>query len=73
MAARLELIVLYNGNARLVAHECIIDLRPLKDSAGVSVEDIAKRLMAFGFHAPIMSWPVAGILMIEPTESRIES
>ena len=71
MAARLEphFPVLYKGNARLVAHECIIDLRPLKDSAGVSVEDIAKRLMDFGFHAPIMSWPVAGILMIEPTES----
>ena len=71
MAARLEphFPVLYKGNARLVAHECIIDLRPLKDSAVVSVEDIAKRLMDFGFHAPIMSCPVAGILMIEPTES----
>ena len=71
MAARLEphFPVLYKGNAGLVAHECIIDVRPLKDSAGVSVEDIAKGLLDFGFHAPTMSWPVAGILMIEPTES----
>ena len=71
MAARLEphFPVLYKGSAGLVAHECIIDVRPLKDSAGVSVEDIAKRLMDFGFHAPTMSWPVAGTLMIEPTES----
>jgi glycine dehydrogenase len=52
-----------------VAHECIIDLRHLRDSAGVSVEDVAKRLMDYGFHAPTMSWPVTGTLMIEPTES----
>jgi glycine dehydrogenase len=60
---------LYTGESGLVAHECIIDVRPLKESCGVSVEDIAKRLMDFGFHAPTMSWPVAGTLMIEPTES----
>jgi glycine dehydrogenase len=52
-----------------VAHECILDARPFKDSAGVQVEDIAKRLMDYGFHAPTMSWPVAGTLMVEPTES----
>jgi glycine dehydrogenase len=61
--------VLYTGKNGLVAHECIIDTRELKDSAGVSVDDIAKRLMDYGFHAPTMSWPVAGTLMIEPTES----
>lgn len=61
--------VLYKGKNDLVAHECIIDVRPLKDSAGITVDDIAKRLMDFGFHAPTMSWPVAGTLMIEPTES----
>ena len=61
--------VLYQGVHGRVAHECIIDLRHLRDSAGVSVEDVAKRLMDFGFHAPTMSWPVAGTLMIEPTES----
>ncbi len=61
--------VLYKGNGGLVAHECIIDTRPLKAAAGVEVEDIAKRLMDYGFHAPTMSWPVAGTLMIEPTES----
>ena len=71
MAHRLEphFPVLYKGTAGRVAHECIIDVRALKDSAGISVEDIAKRLMDFGFHAPTMSWPVAGTLMIEPTES----
>jgi glycine dehydrogenase len=53
----------------LVAHECILDLRPLKDSSGISVEDVAKRLIDFGFHAPTMSFPVAGTLMVEPTES----
>ncbi len=61
--------VLYKGTDGRVAHECIIDVRALKDSAGISVEDISKRLMDFGFHAPTMSWPVAGTLMIEPTES----
>jgi glycine dehydrogenase len=71
MARRLEphFPVLYKGTNGLVAHECIIDVRPLKDAANVSVEDIAKRLMDYGFHAPTMSWPVAGTLMIEPTES----
>ncbi|MFO0995637.1 MAG: aminomethyl-transferring glycine dehydrogenase [Alphaproteobacteria bacterium] len=61
--------VLYTGLNGLVAHECIIDLRPLKDSSGISVDDVAKRLMDYGFHAPTMSFPVAGTLMIEPTES----
>ena len=61
--------VLYTGPDGMVAHECIIDLRPLKDSAGILVDDVAKRLMDFGFHAPTMSFPVAGTLMIEPTES----
>lgn len=61
--------VLYTGPNGLVAHECIIDLRPIKDATGVTVDDVAKRLMDFGFHAPTMSWPVAGTLMIEPTES----
>jgi len=61
--------ILYSDDNGLVAHECIIDTRPFKDSAGISVDDIAKRLMDFGFHAPTMSFPVAGTLMIEPTES----
>jgi glycine dehydrogenase len=61
--------VLYTGRNGRVAHECIIDLRPLKASSGISEEDVAKRLMDFGFHAPTMSFPVAGTLMIEPTES----
>jgi len=61
--------VLYTGKNGMVAHECIIDLRPLKDRTGISVEDVAKRLIDFGFHAPTMSFPVAGTLMIEPTES----
>lgn len=61
--------VLYQGEKGLVAHECIIDVRPLKARAGVDVEDIAKRLIDYGFHAPTMSWPVPGTLMIEPTES----
>tara|TARA_Y100000590_G_scaffold458480_1_gene613295 strand:- start:2331 stop:5162 length:2832 start_codon:yes stop_codon:yes gene_type:complete len=60
--------VLYRGNKGLVAHECIIDLRPLK-AVGIEVEDIAKRLMDYGFHAPTVSFPVAGTMMIEPTES----
>lgn len=61
--------ILFTGKNGRVAHECIIDVRPLKDSAGVSVDDIAKRLIDYGFHAPTMSWPVAGTLMVEPTES----
>ncbi len=61
--------VLYTGRNGKVAHECIIDLRPLKASSGISEEDVAKRLMDYGFHAPTMSFPVAGTLMIEPTES----
>ena len=61
--------VLYSGHAGLVAHECILDIRPLKEITGISNEDIAKRLIDYGFHAPTMSFPVAGTLMIEPTES----
>ena len=61
--------VLYTGKNGMVAHECIIDIRPIKQASGISEEDIAKRLMDFGFHAPTMSFPVAGTLMIEPTES----
>ena len=61
--------VLYTGQNGRVAHECILDVRPLKQLAGVEVADVAKRLMDFGFHAPTMSWPVAGTLMVEPTES----
>jgi glycine dehydrogenase len=61
--------VLYTGKNGMVAHECIIDLRPIKESCGVSVEDVAKRLIDYGFHAPTMSFPVPGTLMIEPTES----
>ena len=61
--------ILYTGKNGLIAHECIIDVRPLKDLCGVEVDDIAKRLIDFGFHAPTMSFPVPGTLMIEPTES----
>jgi glycine dehydrogenase len=61
--------ILYKGAHGLVAHECIVDARPLKTTANVSAEDIAKRLIDYGFHAPTMSWPVAGTLMVEPTES----
>ncbi|HZI42837.1 MAG TPA: aminomethyl-transferring glycine dehydrogenase, partial [Gemmatimonadaceae bacterium] len=61
--------VLYRGRSGMIAHECIIDPRPLKSSSAVDVEDIAKRLMDYGFHAPTVSFPVAGTLMIEPTES----
>jgi glycine dehydrogenase len=61
--------VLYSGPGGLVAHECILDLRPLKETSDVGVEDVAKRLVDYGFHAPTMSFPVAGTLMIEPTES----
>ena len=71
MAARLSAHypVLYAGARGRVAHEFILDLRPFKAAAGVEVEDVAKRLMDYGFHAPTMSFPVAGTLMIEPTES----
>ncbi|MBK8065378.1 MAG: aminomethyl-transferring glycine dehydrogenase [Betaproteobacteria bacterium] len=61
--------VLYSGPDGLIAHECILDLRPLKETSGISVDDVAKRLIDYGFHAPTMSFPVAGTLMIEPTES----
>lgn len=61
--------ILYRGANGRVAHECIIDIRPLKEETGISEEDIAKRLMDYGFHAPTMSFPVAGTLMVEPTES----
>jgi glycine dehydrogenase len=60
---------LYNGRNGLVAHECILDLRPLEKTSGVTAEDVAKRLIDFGFHAPTLSFPVAGTLMVEPTES----
>jgi glycine dehydrogenase len=61
--------ILYTGRNGFVAHECIIDLRPLRQSAGIEADDVAKRLIDYSFHAPTMSWPVAGTLMIEPTES----
>jgi len=61
--------ILYKGKEGLIAHECILDLRPLKKASDIDVTDVAKRLMDFGFHAPTMSWPVAGTLMVEPTES----
>jgi len=75
IAKRLEgaFDVLYKGPTGRVAHECIIDTRPFADSANVTVDDIAKRLMDCGFHAPTMSWPVAGTLMIEPTESETKA
>jgi glycine dehydrogenase len=75
IAKRLEgaFDVLYKGPTGRVAHECIIDTRPYAESAGVTVDDIAKRLMDAGFHAPTMSWPVAGTLMIEPTESETKA
>jgi glycine dehydrogenase len=71
ISARLEpyFSVLYKGASGRVAHECILDFRDWKNRAGIEVEDIAKRLMDFGFHSPTMSWPVPGTLMIEPTES----
>ena len=71
IAKRLEpyFPTLYKDHGNLVAHECIVDCRQFKASAGIEVEDIAKRLMDYGFHAPTMSWPVPGTLMIEPTES----
>ena len=61
--------VLYSGPGGLVAHECILDLRPVKETSDVTVDDVAKRLMDYGFHAPTMSFPVAGTFMVEPTES----
>ena len=61
--------ILYTGSKNRVAHEMIVDFRPFKLSAGIEVEDVAKRLMDYGFHAPTMSFPVAGTIMIEPTES----
>ena len=61
--------VLYSGPGGLVAHECILDLRPLKEASDIAVDDVAKRLIDYGFHAPTMSFPVAGTLMVEPTES----
>ncbi|MCX6967344.1 MAG: aminomethyl-transferring glycine dehydrogenase, partial [Verrucomicrobia bacterium] len=71
IARRLEPFypVLYKGKSGLVAHECILDLRDLKTRTGIDVEDVAKRLIDYGFHAPTMSWPVPGTLMVEPTES----
>ncbi|HVR29635.1 MAG TPA: aminomethyl-transferring glycine dehydrogenase [Thermoanaerobaculia bacterium] len=71
VAARLEntFPVLFRGRGGRVAHECILDLRPLKRQAGVEVEDVAKRLIDYGFHAPTVSWPVPGTVMVEPTES----
>ncbi len=75
IAKRLEgaFDVLYKGASGRVAHECIIDTRPFDETVGVTVDDIAKRLMDNGFHAPTMSWPVAGTLMIEPTESETKA
>ena len=75
IATRLESVypVLYKGKNGRVAHECIIDTRPLRETAGVTVDDIAKRLIDSGFHPPTMSWPVAGTLMIEPTESETKA
>ncbi|SHH06353.1 aminomethyl-transferring glycine dehydrogenase [Pollutimonas bauzanensis] len=71
IAARLQAHypILYAGHNGRVAHECILDIRPIKDGCGISAEDIAKRLVDYGFHAPTMSFPVAGTLMVEPTES----
>ena len=71
VAARLSdaFPVLYSGENGLVAHECILDLRPLTKASGLSIGDVAKRLIEYGFHAPTMSFPVAGTLMGEPTES----
>lgn len=71
LAARLDPLfpVLYTGPGGLVAHECILDLRDLTKQTGVTAEDVAKRLMDYGFHAPTLSFPVAGTLMVEPTES----
>src|SRR3546814_10911645 len=72
IAKRLEphYATLYTSRNGLDAHECILDLRPLKDATGIGAEDVAKRLIDFGFHAPTLSFPVAGTLMVEPTEDR---
>ena len=71
MAKRLEehFDILYRGEKGLVAHEFIVDVRPMKSVTGITVEDVAKRLIDYGFHAPTVSFPVIGTLMIEPTES----
>jgi len=71
IAKRLESAfpVLYTGDNGLVAHECILDVRPLTKASGLSIDDVAKRLIDYGFHAPTMSFPVPGTLMVEPTES----
>jgi glycine dehydrogenase len=71
VAARLrsQYPVLYTGPSGMVAHECILDMRPITQATGVTVDDVAKRLIDYGFHAPTMSFPVAGTLMVEPTES----
>src|SRR5260370_23938854 len=65
--------VLYKGKNGFVAHECIVDLRKVKRDAGIEVDDVAKRLMDYGFHAPTTSFPVIGTLMIEPTESEAKA
>jgi glycine dehydrogenase len=65
--------ILYTGQNGRVAHECILDVRPFKKSADIGVEDVAKRLIDYGFHPPTMSWPVAGTLMVEPTESESQA
>ena len=65
--------ILFCGKQGRVAHECIVDTRPFSERAGISVDDIAKRLIDNGFHAPTMSWPVAGTLMVEPTESETKA
>jgi glycine dehydrogenase len=65
--------IVYSGKGGMVAHECIVDLRPIKQSCGITVEDVAKRLVDYGFHAPTMSWPVPETLMIEPTESEAKA
>ena len=75
MAKRLEqhYPILFRGKNGTCAHEFILDLRPLKATAGIEAEDVAKRLIDYGFHAPTMSWPVSGTLMIEPTESETKA
>jgi glycine dehydrogenase len=65
--------ILFKGSSGRVAHECILDLRGFKNTAGIEVEDVAKRLIDYGFHSPTMSWPVPGTLMVEPTESEPKS
>jgi glycine dehydrogenase len=65
--------IVYSGKGGMVAHECIVDLRAIKQSSGITVEDVAKRLVDYGIHAPTMSWPVPETLMIEPTESEAKA